>query len=197
MLEEARRIFAERGFASTSMDEIAQACGVTKPMLYAYFDSKEGLFRACTREAAEGLYAAVRAAAEEGTSNEDRLWRGFVAVFGFVEDNRESWKLLFPSGPAAVGAFAETAQEATERMAELLAELFARQALSEGINPDLAAESQVLGQAVTGATVAVASWWQETRPHEPREMQALRLMNVVWMGMANVTGGQMWLPKGG
>ena len=43
MLAVAERVFAERGFRSASMDEIAELVGVTKPMLYAYFGSKDGL----------------------------------------------------------------------------------------------------------------------------------------------------------
>ncbi len=55
MLAEARRIFAERGFGATSMDEIAEACGVTKPMVYAYFGSKQGLYLACIEHSAGEL----------------------------------------------------------------------------------------------------------------------------------------------
>ena len=43
MLEIATEVFCERGYAGASMNEIATRCGVTKPMLYLYFDSKEKL----------------------------------------------------------------------------------------------------------------------------------------------------------
>src|SRR5207302_7286970 len=76
MLRAATRIFARRGYQDASMDEIASACGVTKPMLYAYFDSKDGLLVACVRRGEQALHEAVRAAAEGGETAEQRLWRG-------------------------------------------------------------------------------------------------------------------------
>ena len=63
MIEAASGLFAEHGFGGVSMDDIAKASGITKPMLYAYFDSKEGLFAACARARRRG---ATRGAAEGG-----------------------------------------------------------------------------------------------------------------------------------
>src|SRR5689334_22853361 len=81
MLEVARTTFGARGYHAVSMDEIAEAVGISKPMLYAYFGSKEGLFLACAREAADGLHEQVRAAATEQATPELRLWHGLLAVF--------------------------------------------------------------------------------------------------------------------
>jgi AcrR family transcriptional regulator len=46
MLDAAGRVFAQGGYHSASMDEIAELADVSKPLLYAYFDSKEGLYTA-------------------------------------------------------------------------------------------------------------------------------------------------------
>lgn len=65
MLEAASAVFAEKGFETTSMDDIAHAAGMTKPTLYRYFPSKEALFEAVFVEALDGLVAAIdRAMAE-------------------------------------------------------------------------------------------------------------------------------------
>src|SRR5215212_1597600 len=53
MLAVAERAFAARGYHAASVDGIAEAAGITKPMVYAYFGSKEGLYRACMRAARE------------------------------------------------------------------------------------------------------------------------------------------------
>ena len=58
LVELGEQLFAERGFAKASMDELARRAGVTKPVIYELFQSKEGLFRACL----EGL--ALRLAEE-------------------------------------------------------------------------------------------------------------------------------------
>ena len=47
ILEVAEEVFAGDGYQATSMDDIAQRVGLSKPMLYEYFGSKEGLLLAC------------------------------------------------------------------------------------------------------------------------------------------------------
>jgi AcrR family transcriptional regulator len=67
-LEAARELFAARGFAAVTMDEVAAAIGVTKPLLYAYFGNKEQLFLACMTPAGDALVETVaRAVARTGT----------------------------------------------------------------------------------------------------------------------------------
>jgi AcrR family transcriptional regulator len=196
MLEVARREFASRGFHAVSMDEIARAVGISKPMLYAYFDSKEGLFLACVGRAADALYAAVRAAAEESSTDELRLWRGYNAVLRFVEENDESWRILYPYGPTAAGPFAAAAARARDTMSELLTELMTETAVARGVDPEVAKESAWIGHVVTGATIAIGSWWRD-HPEEPRELMALRLMNFTWMGLQNMVRGELWVPPEG
>lgn len=193
MVETATRIFATRGYQDASMDEIAAACGVTKPMLYAYFESKEGLFLACTERGAARLRETVRDAVTAISTPELRLWRGFAAVFEFVEDNRESWQVLYPYGPTSSGAFPEASAHARDTMAELLTELFVDTAVGQGVDPEVARESEPLAHALTGATIALASWSID-RGDEPGELHALRLMNFAWMGLGNLIRGELWIP---
>src|SRR3954471_17010778 len=81
MLAVARRAFARHGFGEASMDDIAEAAGISKPMLYNYFESKGGLFYACVREEAGRLFDVVRsAAAAPDLPPDERLCRGFVAL---------------------------------------------------------------------------------------------------------------------
>src|SRR3954451_4582020 len=65
LVELAEELFAERGYAGASMDELCRRAGVTKPIVYDLFESKEGLFRACLARAvdrmADSIAAAVRA----------------------------------------------------------------------------------------------------------------------------------------
>jgi AcrR family transcriptional regulator len=195
MLDAATRIFAARGFRDASMDEIAEACGITKPMLYAYFDSKEGLFMAAAERAGQTLRASVRAASEAQRKPELRLWHGLLAVFEFVEQHRESWLVLYPYGPSGSGQFAEAAARARDAMSELLTELFVATAVEEGDPAASAQESEPFAHALTGATIALASW-SANHPEDSREIHALRLMNFAWMGLGNLARGKLWVPPG-
>src|ERR1700733_13517120 len=61
MLRAAGEAFATHGFHGSSMDDIAHAAGITKPMLYRYFGSKEGLYAAYLRMTGHELIEKVRA----------------------------------------------------------------------------------------------------------------------------------------
>src|SRR6266478_2520132 len=54
IMEEATRLFADRGFAGTSLQDIAVATGLTRPALYHYFGSKEDLLSRLVSELTEG-----------------------------------------------------------------------------------------------------------------------------------------------
>ncbi len=195
MVEVAERVFGEHGFHSASMDEIARAAGITKPMLYAYFGSKEGLFAACGEAAGERLRKRVREAAQADVPPDQRLWRGLVGVFSFIEDNRELWKVHNPPGdePAA-GTIGAGAAQGRRAMGELMAELLADTAVGEGVSPEAAAQTPPLAHALTAAVIAMAEWWL-WHPEEPKELQALRVMNFAWVGFESMLAGRMWLPE--
>ncbi len=68
MLRVAHEQFARRGFAAVTMEDIAVEVGVKKPLLYAYFGSKERLYEACMAPAGDALIAAVAAAVERAST---------------------------------------------------------------------------------------------------------------------------------
>jgi len=78
-------------------------------------------------------------------------------------------------------------------MAALLEELLAENARAAGMGEDAALETRPIAHALTGATMAMAAWWLE-HSDEPKELQALRLMNFAWMGFGDILEGRLWLP---
>src|SRR5687767_15652165 len=86
LVELGEELFAERGFARASMDELARRAGVTKPVIYELFGSKEGLFEACLEglalRLAESIADAARGADDAGDRGADpaaRLRAGGLA----------------------------------------------------------------------------------------------------------------------
>src|SRR5271165_2171496 len=78
ILEEAVKLFYERGFSGTTLDHIAGKLGVTKPFIYTHFRSKVELLEAVCRPTIEmSLDAIARAAQREGKAA-DRLFDGMV-----------------------------------------------------------------------------------------------------------------------
>ena len=194
MVAVARRLFAQRGYDDVSMAEIARGAGVSKPLVYAYFESKERLFLACVEHATLELMHELEEATPPSLPPDVRLWRGLLAVFTFIEDSRETWSVLHPAGAPAEGRFAAGAARANEAMTGLIARLLRDAAVSGGIDRGVAREAtEPLAHALVGAVQAVAAWWRE-HPDEPRERTALRMMNFAWVGLDSLVAGRLWLP---
>ena len=195
MIEAASALFAQHGFGGCSMDDIAKASGITKPMLYAYFDSKEGLFAACAQKAGEHLRDDLRLVSErEDLTPDQQLWQGIQRVFAFVEENHDAWLLLYPEGGLASGSIGSGAIKARDAMADLLTELFTNAAQAQGLTDDALAHIEAIAHSFTAATIGAASHWAK-RESEPRDVAALRLMNLLWMGCGNLLEGRLWLPN--
>ena len=195
MLAVAERVFSERGYHAASMGEIAAACGVTKPMLYAYFGSKEGLFAACGIPAGERLRGQIAELVDDpGLPPDQQLWRGLLAIFRRIEENRETWLLLDPpDAPPPGGELGARAAMNRAAMTELVEGLMLDAARRAGVRDEAREQVPALARAVVGATLGVVGWWLK-RPDEPLELQALRVMNLVWHGFERLIGGDLWLP---
>lgn len=196
MLEAAARLFAERGFNRVSMDEIAEASGITKPMLYAYFKSKEGLYVACVDRAARTLLATLNDAIDPLQPPERQLWSGLLAFFGFVDEHRSAWRTFLVEAGAHGSAAAAELRRHRRELSEALTELLMRAARGAGISADARPEVAIQARALIGSAEALSDWWVEQGEDAgSRELLALRLMNFAWMGFGDLLGGNLWLPE--
>jgi AcrR family transcriptional regulator len=194
MLEAGTRLFSEREYRAVSMEEVARAADVSKPMVYAYFGSKQGLLLACIEHWTRELMRRLKQATPSSLPPDIRMWRGLAAVFAFLEEHPEAWALLYPYGPRASGQLAAGAARAHEAMTGLISRLLRDAAVAEGIDRKVAGEAtQPMAHALVAAVQATAGWWLRHRT-EPAERQALRLMNFAWMGFDNLLRGKLWLP---
>ncbi len=145
MLRAAGEAFATQGFHGSSMDDIARAAGITKPMLYRYFGSKEGLYAAYLQTTGHELVDKMRAPETRGEPPEVRLRAGVRAFLNYVKEHRAGWTVLHVE--TTVPADAEVAHEVAElrgRIIRLLTTLFGDEAFAH---------------AFTGAAESLATWW--------------------------------------
>ncbi len=91
-------LFAEHAFEEISMRQIAQAAGISKPLLYHYFPSKIELFKAAVSEQAAELQALIEPSGD-GTPFE-QLTRSLDAYLGWIERNSRAWQKLMQSAAA-------------------------------------------------------------------------------------------------
>ena len=130
LLDAARALFAEKGFAGTGREEIAQRAGVTRGALYHHFASKTAVAAAVVEELEGELVDLVVAAARQGSGVRDQLHRGCRAYMDACAD--PTMARILADAPAVLGIGACRALDAVA-CAPLLAEVFAR-AEAEGIS---------------------------------------------------------------
>ncbi|WP_370187873.1 TetR/AcrR family transcriptional regulator [Aeromicrobium sp.] len=129
--------FGTHGFVGTNVADVARAAGISKPLVYAYFGSKEGLYAACLDRAGELLGDEIERVARGDVVGLERGVRTLEGMFGVLEDQRHVWRLLHdrsaPSTPevaAVVAAHTDRIHAlAHEGVSELLALAGVRDAL--------------------------------------------------------------------
>jgi sulfate adenylyltransferase small subunit len=98
LLDVAVEVFAVGGFHRTSMDDLAEAAGVTKPVLYQHFRSKRELYLELLEDVGGQMMAAVAKAVASARNPHQQVEAGFGAYFRFVEAHESAFKLLFGGG---------------------------------------------------------------------------------------------------
>ncbi|MFD9905588.1 TetR/AcrR family transcriptional regulator [Streptomyces sp. NPDC059063] len=199
MIDVAVQVFAKRGYHAASVDEIAELAGISKPMVYLYLDSKEGLFLACLRREADRLSAAFESAARSAgrravRAPEARLYAGLLAFFSFVAEHRDSWVVLHRQASELSEAIAAAVTEARRGVMAQVAELVWAGIEESDATAQLSADdADFVAHALVGAADALTDWMAR-HPGQSPEGVSLRLMNMVWVGMGRVLEGEVWAP---
>src|SRR3954452_4273890 len=95
LLDVALQVFAARGYHATSMNDIAEAAGVTKPVLYQHFRSKRELYLELLEDVGSRLRDAIGKATSEAPGPKEQVHAGFAAYFRFVTEEHGAFQLLF------------------------------------------------------------------------------------------------------
>ena len=154
VLETARELFAARGYADVTMDEVAAAVGVTKPLLYNYFGNKEQLFLACMKPAADALVENVVSAVQNARNAREALRSGIHAFFAFLDTDGEAWRMLHDETLPGGGEIAARVTEYRARMESLVTAALQERTESRAVEP--------LSVAIFGAAEALGRWWLRT-----------------------------------
>jgi AcrR family transcriptional regulator len=95
ILEEAVKLFYERGFSGTTLDDIATVLGVTKPFIYTHFRSKVELLEAICRPTIEMSLEAIAGATKVNGSATERLHHGVIAFTKVVLQRQANIAVYF------------------------------------------------------------------------------------------------------
>lgn len=177
LLDAALRLFAERGFAGTSISDIAAAAAVTRPVIYDHFGSKEGVYLACLRRARAELDRELLSAGAVEAEPLERIASTIDAYFAFVERHGDEWEVLFGDGAAITGEVARVSTALRFDTVERLTRLF------DATMPTTdTADVAVYAHLVTGAAERLAKWWR-ANPEVPRARVVEYVLQLVTRGL--------------
>jgi AcrR family transcriptional regulator len=178
LLDVALDAFAGGGFHRTSMDEVAEAAGVTKPVLYQHFGSKRDLYLELLRDVGGQLLDAIRAAVADAAGPRQQVEAGFTAYFRFVADHPNSFRVLFGSGSRRDRQFAETVREVEGSIADAIAVL-----IEADIDDD---HRRLLAHGIVGLAEGTGRHWQTSGQDLDPEQVARRIADLAWAGLRGV-----------
>ena len=181
MLAAAEAVFAERGFRAASMEEIAARVGVTKPMLYEYFGSKDGLLVACIARASAELFARTGRAHADARDPEHRVRDGVRVFFDFIAGHGAAWSVLRSESALGTGPAADAVERLRRQQSDQLAAVLREHPPLAGRPPtSLAAYAAV----VVGACERLAARQGTARALSPAEATDV-VMETVWTGLGS------------
>src|SRR5215467_15976213 len=176
LLDIGRRLFAERGFEGTSVEEIAAQAGVSKPVVYEHFGGKEGLYAVVVDREVERLLATATAILS-GANTREKFEVAAVQLLRYIQENSDGFRILVrDSHPASgSGTFASLMSDVASQVEYILGDVLK----ARGYDPKLA---PVYAQMLVGMVASAGQWWLDARKPKLEEMAA-HLVNMAWNGL--------------
>ena len=151
LLEVALHLFAVRGFAATTMDDIAAAAGVTKPLLYQHFSNKRALYLELVDSVARDMLLAIDKATSTADGPRQQVEAGFAAYFELVVEHQSAFKLLFGSDVPDDPELSRALRRVEDTVAEAIDDL-----IDAGLDAE---HRRLLAYAVVGMATGASRRW--------------------------------------
>jgi AcrR family transcriptional regulator len=167
--------FGTNGFHRTTMNQLAEAAGVTKPVLYQHFTSKRELFLEVLDDVGDRLRASILEAAAGGRSPREQVEAGFRAYFGFFAEHPAAFAVLFGDAARTDAQFAAVSYRVEQALAESIAEL-----IVIGTDAD---DRRTLAFGIVGLAEGTCRRWVRRGRDVPSDRLARRMADLVWFGL--------------
>jgi AcrR family transcriptional regulator len=178
----ARTVFGVDGYHATSMNAVAEAAGVTKPVLYQHFESKEHLYLELVRDVAEDLRTVVREALATAEGPRRQVEAGFAAYFRFFAADPAAFRVLFGDTARSEPAFASEVITLERDIADFVAGFF-----PEDFPPD---DRLLLAHGMVGLAESTSRYWRDLLPEAEADVVAAKVAQMAWVGVRGRPQGE-------
>jgi AcrR family transcriptional regulator len=180
----ALELFAQRGYRPTTMDDIAERAGVTKPLLYQHFSSKRALYLELVDSIAQDLLTAIRRAVIRAEGPRQQVELGFAAYFKLVVSNEAEFRLLYGRDHADDLELGRALRTVEDAIAEAIDPL-----IDAGLDAD---HRRLLAYGIVGMAEGASRHFMTNRPttdaeaDEEAQRLAGRMADLAWAGLRSV-----------
>lgn len=181
LLAVALEVFGEHGFHPTSMNDVAEAAGVTKPVLYQHFRSKRDLYRKVLTDVGAQLLEEITKATAAATTPHQQVELGFLAYFRWVAANEPAFRVLFGGGTRRDEEFAAQVAKVEGAIADAIAALIEVQGFEHG-------QRRQLAHGLVGLAEGVSRLWMADGGEESPEELAALVAGFAWNGLRGIHG---------
>jgi AcrR family transcriptional regulator len=179
LIDTAVEVFAKNGFHSTSMNDVAEAAGVTKPVLYQHFASKRDLYLQLLGEIGAQLRETIAKATSDAAGPRQQIEGGFRAYFQFVADHGDAYQVLFGSGTRRDEEFAAEARAVEASIAEVVAGLIEIEGLDES-------RRLLLANGIVGLAEGASRYWLRHPVEVDPATLADEVSQLAWAGLRGI-----------
>ena len=180
-MDVGRALFAERGFEGTSVEQISEAAGVSKPVIYEHFGGKEGLYAVVVDREIQALLGQITDALTEHEGNARALLEAAaLALLDYIETSTDGFRILVRDSPPgqSTGSFASLISDIATQVEHILAAEFRRRRLDPKTAP-------LYAQMLVGMVAIPGGWWLDSRKMKKDDVAA-HLVNLAWNGLAGM-----------
>ena len=180
LVEVGRTVFAQRGYEATSVEEIAERAGISKPIVYEHFGGKEGLYAVIVDREVEHIVERITAAITSGSPRE-RLEGAALAFLAYVKERPGGFAVLLRDAPASKrsGEMPALMYDLAERVGAIFTDQFRKAGYDAKAAP-------IYAHALVGMVAFVGQWWTESRKPPPVETVARHIAALAWMGLRHL-----------
>jgi len=177
LLDAASVVFAAKGYHAAAMDDIAEAAGVSKPVLYQHFPSKLDLYLALLDASCDALVEIVREALASNDHNADRVGATMGAFYSFASSPSGQFRFVFESDLTGDAAVQERLWRVNEEIADLIAAVIVA---DTALPPE---QSKLLAISLVGTAQVSARYWVSSGAALPVEEATRLVSRLAWRGI--------------
>ncbi len=180
ILEIASAQFGTLGFAATSVAAIADKAGISKPLIYNYFGSKEGLYEACLDHGGAIVAEEIERVARGDAVGIERGMQTLGGMFALLEPQPYLWRLFFDPTAPSTGPIADSVALYADRIGKLAEEGVAELMALAGNSDEL--DISAMTTVWLGIVDSLMGWWLDHPDQTADEMmqRCLRLLSALF-----------------